>query len=118
MKIMLDTNIFIYAVKSKIDIFSQLKGNELFTTTAVIEELEKLAKNKSKEALCAKTGLLLIKRKSLKVLYTKENADKSLLDYGKKGYAIATHDKVLTKKLKKLGCKTIYIRQKKYLEGL
>jgi len=118
MKILIDTNIFIYAVKSKIDIFSQLKGNEIFTTSAVINELKKMSENSSKRALNAKTALSITKRKSLKVLYTKENADNSLLEYGKKGYIIATYDKILAEKLKNEGCKTIYIRQKKYLEAL
>ncbi len=118
MKIIIDTNVFIYAAESKIDLFAQLKANEIFTTTAVITELKKLSKGRSRKAENAKLALALIEQKGLKILHTKEKPDKSLLEYGKKGYAVATHDRILAKQLKINGCKTIYIRQKKYMEGL
>ena len=41
MNVILDTNILIEAVKSKIDIFEQLKGNKIFTVLPVIKELNK-----------------------------------------------------------------------------
>jgi rRNA-processing protein FCF1 len=106
MKILLDTNFLVTSVKFKIDIFLELKGNELFVTEPVLDEL----------ATAAKMSLEMIKEKNLKVLESKEKeADMSLLDYGKKGYVVATQDKKLREKLRKAGTRIIYIRQKKYV---
>jgi rRNA-processing protein FCF1 len=116
MKIIFDTNFLMDSVKFKIDIFSELSGNELFTLDKVITELKEISKGKSRDALIARLSLDLTKRKGLKILKSKERtADSSLLIYGKEGYAIATQDKVLKDEIKRLGGKVIYIRQKKYV---
>ena len=116
MKIIPDTNFLISASKFKIDIFSELRGNDLFTLDTVIKELEKISLGKSKDSISAKVALELIKKKGLKVLKSKEKeTDLSLLSYAKKGYVIATQDKTLRSKLKKTGKKIIFIRQKKYV---
>lgn len=100
----------------KIDIFSELRGNELFVLDGNITELENLSEGNSRDAIAAKIALDLVKRKDLKVLKSKEkNTDSSLLSYGKQRYAIATQDVILRDKLKKEGGKVIYIRQKKYV---
>jgi rRNA-processing protein FCF1 len=116
MKILLDTNFLVTSVKFKIDIFLELKGNELFVTEPVLDELAKIARKKGKDSTAAKMSLEMIKEKNLKVLESKEKeADMSLLDYGKKGYVVATQDKKLREKLRKAGTRIIYIRQKKYV---
>lgn len=100
----------------KVNIFLELKGNKLFTLDTVITELKRISKGKGKNSLAAKVALNLIKRKALKVLKSKEKiTDVSLLKYSKKGYAIATQDKILKDKLKRGGGNVIYIRQKKYV---
>lgn len=109
MKIILDTNILIYIIKFKVNI-SQLKEHQLYTLEPVKKEL------KSLDSLEAKIALELTK--DLKVLKSKGNVDNLLIKYGKKGYIIATQDKELRKRLKEENCKTIYLRQKKYFEGL
>ncbi len=121
MKIAIDTNIFIYAVRFKIDVFSQLKGEEICTTESVMEELEKLSKGKSRDAKAAALALQILKKqtdnKSITVLPSElSNADDGLLELGKKGYTIATQDRGLIERLKKENCKIMQIRQKKYLE--
>jgi len=116
MKIILDTNFLMAINKFKIDVFSELRGNDLFTLDTVIEELEKISHGKSKDSISAKIALELRKKKGLKVLKSKEKeTDLSLLGYAKKGYVIATQDKILKDKLKKNRRRIIFIRQKKYV---
>ena len=116
MKIILDTNFLVAVDKFKIDIFSELRGNDLFTLDTVINELKKISHGKGKDSVSAKVALELIKNKGLKILKSKEKeTDLSLLSYAKKGYIIATQDKILRDKLKKNRRKIIFIRQKKYV---
>lgn len=116
MKVILDTNFLIDCIRFKIDIESELMGNEMFVLESIIFEIEKITKRGTKESSLAKLALDYIKRKGLKILKSKEKiTDVSLLKYSKKGYTIATQDKILRDKLKKGGEKVIYIRQKKYV---
>ena len=58
----------------------------------------------------------MVKSKGLKILKSKEkNADLSLLEYSKEGYAIATQDIPLRDKITEIKGKVIFIRQKKYV---
>jgi rRNA-processing protein FCF1 len=115
MKIILDTNFLIDCVRFKIDLKSELAGNELFVLDSIIFEIGKIAKRGTKESSLAKLALEFIAKNNLKLLETgKKDADESLIAYSK-SYAIATHDRILKNKLKKLGAKIIYTRQKKYL---
>ncbi len=116
MRIILDTNFLIDCIRFKIDLKSEFIGNELFILNSIIFEIEKITKRKTKESALAKLALHYIKRKHLKILKPKEkNTDLSLLNYSKRGYIIATHDRVLKNKIKKAGGKVIFIRQKKYV---
>jgi len=116
MKVLLDTNFLIAANRFKVDIFLELKGNEMFVTEPVLDELEKISRKKSKDSKAAKMSLELIEERGIEALESKEReTDLSLLEYGKSGYSVATQDKILRGKLKKAGAKIIYIRQKKYV---
>lgn len=116
MRIVLDTNFLVSANKFKIDLLLELKGNDLFVTQPVLDELEKLAENSGKDGAAARVSLAMVKEKGLKILESKEReADKSILEYGEGGYVIATQDKALREKLKKARAKIMYIRQKKYV---
>ncbi len=115
MKIILDTNFLIDCIRFKIDLKSELAGNELFVLDSVIFEIGKIAKRRTKESALAKLALEFVAKNNFKILETsKKDADESLLTYSRE-YAIATHDRALKNKLKKAGAKIIYIRQKKYL---
>lgn len=121
MKIVIDTNIFVYSVRFKIDIFSRLGGNEIFTTESVMRELEKLGKGNSRDAKAAALALLMLKEKinggMVSVLPSgNRSADECLLELGKCGYAIITQDRELLERLKSAGCAFGYIKQKKYFE--
>ncbi len=125
MKIAIDTNIFIYSVRFKIDIFSQMKGKEICTIEPVIRELEKLGKGKSRDAKAAALGFEILKKREkdgkIRILKSKtENADFGLLELGKSGYVVITQDRELVKRLKAAGCAFGYIKQKKYFafEGI
>ncbi|MEM5778428.1 MAG: hypothetical protein QXD43_02305 [Candidatus Aenigmatarchaeota archaeon] len=115
MKIILDTNFLIDCIRFKIDISSELLGNELFVLNTIIFEIEKITKRGTKESALAKIALEFIKRNKIKILNTNKETDNALIDFSKQGYVIATHDKALKSKLKKIRAKIIYIRQKKYL---
>jgi rRNA-processing protein FCF1 len=116
MKVVLDTNFLIFASNFKVDLFLELKGNELFVTEPVLEELRDISAKKGRDAAAARLALKTVEEMGLKILESKEReADASLLDYGKQGYAIATQDKNLKEKLKRAGAKIIFIRQKKYV---
>lgn len=114
MKIILDTNFLIDCIRFKIDIKSELRGNELFIVESIIPEIEKISKRKTKESPLAKITLEIIS--NFKILESREKeTDDSLIEYSKEGYAVATQDKVLKNKIKKIGGKVTYIRQKKYV---
>jgi len=116
MRIILDTNFLIDCIRFKIDLKFELAGNELFILDSIMSEIEKVAERETKESSLAKLALAYIKKKDLKILKPKEkNTDLSLLNYSKRGYVIATHDKVLKNKIKKEGGKVTFIRQKRYV---
>jgi len=116
MRVVLDTNFLVDCVRFKVDISSELVGNELFVLDSVLFELEKIAGRGSKESAFAKMALDYVKGKGLKILKSKEKStDKSLQSYSEQGYAIATHDRVLKNRIKNNGGKVIYIRQKRYV---
>ena len=70
MRILLDTNMVLYAVKHRVDIFDQLSDHELMTLSNCVNELEKLSRKKGKDAMHAKIALQLLREKGLKVLKT------------------------------------------------
>jgi rRNA-processing protein FCF1 len=121
-KIILDTNFLTLPHQFKVDIFSEIdrimeENYELFTLDSVIDELNKLSKSKGKDAIAAKIGLELIKKKNIKIIKTGEiNVDKAIVKISNKDTIVATNDKILRKKLKNENIKTIYLRSKKYFE--
>lgn len=119
MKILFDTNILIYAAKYKIDIAEQLRGKKLFVLDSILQELKKISSGKSKNALFAKISLKIANDfKKIKTVKQSRSVDSLLLEFGKKGFVVATQDKELQKRLKAAGAKYIYLRQKKYFEGI
>jgi len=106
-KILLDSNVFIYSIKQKIDIFSSLQDIlqepfELVTTESVVKELEKMSKSAKKDSAYAKASLKLMEKMSVKVIPSKhEYADKDILALAKEDIVVITNDKKLKEKLKK-----------------
>tara|TARA_Y100000310_G_scaffold233475_1_gene236330 strand:+ start:7558 stop:7944 length:387 start_codon:yes stop_codon:yes gene_type:complete len=120
-KIVLDTNFLLSVYDLKIDIFEEIFNcmdckYELFVINQTINELEKLINKTgfSKKQRAAKFALNLLKSKikAKKIVVLKvpgDNVDDILA--GLEGYIIATNDKELKKRCKKV----ITIKQKKYM---
>ncbi len=117
MKIILDTNFLISAVRFKVDVFDQLAGHELFVLNKVLDELNVLSKGGGLAARTAQSVLKLISAKSLKVLHTNLSTDDALVVYAQQGYAIATQDKELKARIKGVG-RIVCLKQRKRIEIL
>jgi rRNA-processing protein FCF1 len=127
-KIILDTNFLFIPGDIGVDIFIEIdriinEPYELCVMDSTIKELENIifSSAKQKQGLNAKLGLILIKQKNLKTIKGSSNnyADTSILEYAAKcpeKTIIATQDKDLKQKLKKVPVRIITLRQKKYLE--
>ncbi len=127
-KIIVDTNFLFIPGDLGIDIFTEIQQlinepYELCVMDSTIYELNKILTTsaKQKQGLNAKLGLILLKQKNLKTINgsSKNYADSSILDYAAQNpqnTIIATQDKDLKNKLKKIPVRIITLRQKKYLE--
>lgn len=90
---------------------------ELIIFDKMIDELEKIAELKGKDATAARIALGLIKKKEVKIISTNEKTvDNAIIDSVDENTIVATNDKVLKEKLKNKNIKIIYLRNKKYLE--
>ena len=109
MKILIDTNFILSAIKFKI----RLPG-DILIPSSVLHELRIIAQRKSVTGARARAALMLLENK--KIVNTHGNADKAILKYSiDNNCAVATNDKKLIKALKASGIKIIRIRQKKYI---
>ena len=121
-RILIDTNFFTVPCQFKVDIFEEFnrlfdEEYEVFTIDLVKEELDKISKGNSKEAIAMRVGLVLIDKKNVKILKTNgKSADRTLYNLsGPKTY-IATNDSKLRYKIEAKGGKAIFLRNKSYLE--
>ncbi len=116
MKVVLDTNFLMLPHQFGVDIFEFLKDYTLLVLSPCVKELEALSKKKSDDGVAAKIALELIEKKKVKIIDSKENADKAILEYAKEHkMPVATNDKELLKALKTNGIRIIRLRQNKYL---
>jgi rRNA-processing protein FCF1 len=123
MKFLLDTNFLMIPGKFKIDVFSGLTAfgkPELMTLDLVVKELKGIRdSNKGKDSLYAKVGLLILKRKKIKIKRSHyKDADNEIVRMAKKdkeNIAVCTQDEELVKRLKKEKVLVIGLRQEKYL---
>jgi rRNA-processing protein FCF1 len=111
-KILIDTNFLIDLVKFKIplekieDVIEE--KYELYVPTPVIDELKRSSTKYVKAALKLVENLKVIENKG-------KSADMAIFNLVDKDTIVATNDKKLRAKLKKVGIKTIYLKGKKYL---
>lgn len=121
-KIIMDTNFLTIPYQFNIDIFEEIdrimeENYELMTLDGVVKELRTLMKAKGKDAVAAKLGLELIKKKNVKIINTEEkNVDIAIIAISNKDTIVATNDRNLRKKLKNKNIKTLYLRSRKRLE--
>lgn len=128
-KIILDTNFLLIPGQFRVDIFSEIDRicsfrHELCVLDSSIGELKGIiGSGKGADKAAARLALQLIKAKKARILSSKtatfKNVDETIIDLAAKNKAIvATQDKELRTRLRKLGAKVIVLRQKKYLELL
>ncbi|MCC7574323.1 hypothetical protein KO361_01925 [Candidatus Woesearchaeota archaeon] len=126
-KVILDTNFLFIPGELGIDVFTEIdkiiqEPYELCVMESTIHELENILKEtaKQKQGLNAKLALILIKQKNLKTIRSSftEYADDSIIEYTAQNpkTIIATQDKDLRNRIKKIPARIIKLRQKKYLE--
>ena len=116
MKIVMDTSFLVTSMKFKVDFFTELMEHELFVIDKVLEELQKIAESKGKDGIAARVALEFIKKRGIDVLEADAETDDALILYGKRGYAVATQDIKLKRRLKNEKIKLIYVKQKKYVK--
>ena len=120
-KVAMDTNMLLAIAQFKVDVFGAVKeklGAVRFAVPEeVMEELEKIAMQGKNRELEVRIALGEIAKNDVERLDASGgNADKSLIELSKRGFFVATNDGVLRKKIKMLGGKNIYLRQKKLIE--
>ena len=121
--LILDSNFLYIPMKFSIDIFSELNklGNFIpIILSSNFEELKKLAKSQS---IKKQQQALFALKLAEKCTYFKSNKEKNesyddvIVRVAKKRkWPVATNDKILRLKLRKLNIPTIYLRQKSFLE--
>ena len=119
MQIIPDTNFLIYSAKYKI--LDSLSEYELIVIEQIIKELEKISldkKTKSEDRQSAMIALEFLKSRKQRLIKQKGKADDAILALAKKlKVPVATMDKGMIEKAKKLKIKIIRIRQKKYIKA-
>ncbi len=120
-KVILDTNFLLIPASLGVDVFSQIKEiepkAELFIIDKTIDELEKIrSRQKGRNKKSAEIALQMINKFRIKILKTTtfKNVDEIIEEKAEKGYAIATQDMALKRKLKNKA-KLIFLRQKKHV---
>jgi len=119
-RILVDTNFLIDLTRFRVgleelsDILTE--PYRIFTLSATLRELERIAKGKGAASGFARIALEMVKKEGIGTIKVEEkDADKAFLNIANKNTIIATNDADLRKKLKNLGIKTIYLRAKKHL---
>lgn len=118
MRVVLDTNFLIDAVKFKVGIghIHDLVGlTELVTLNSVENELAIISEKTSRAGAHAKVALKLVKENNIKILKSEGRPDNAMVKLAGDKTIIATNDVELRKRLKALGMKTIYLKSKKHL---
>jgi len=116
MKLLLDTNFWIYVAKYKL--FDKLRemGVQLILISPVARELETLSKV-GNDQIDSSVALEMIKRWKIQTLDVPERkADDAILKFSsarKDEIRVATMDRLLLERLSKAGVKIMKIRQKK-----
>lgn len=111
MKILLDTNILVYAAKKRFDLFGKIKEKfpsaEIVVPNLVIGELEKLSKEakKGSNKRAAKLALQILQFSKVKIVgLGGGHTDEEIARWAKEHRAIVgTHDKEFKKKLRQAG---------------
>jgi len=113
--VILDTNFFLLPYQKKIDIFKLLdlvieEKHRYVTSSSVLKELQRIAKNKGRTGAAAKLGLKVFElhKDDIGIIESAGFVDSWIIKYALANNAIVcTNDKQLKNKLKEKGIKVI-----------
>ena len=120
-RIVFDTNMLLALPQFKVNVFEQVQEKfggkaEFVVTKSVLTELERLGKEEKQKRN------VVIAREAMNnagvqvVEGNTANADDDLLKLAEEGFYVASNDKILRKRIKSIGGRIIYLRQKKLIE--
>ena len=122
MKILLDTSFILTCLKEKIDFLNAEEFGELILPVQTINELKKVERKAGKERILANLALQIIEKNKekfefieLSSNYVDEGILKCIENNKDEKFVVATVDKGLKRKLKKM-VRLLIIRAKKKLE--
>jgi len=120
-KVALDTNMLLAIGQFRIDVFQEIEKllpkAKILVPEQVLGELQELQARSKKLEKQARIALeALGKSKAGKIKVEAGNADKALLKLAAGKFIIATNDRELRKKVKKIKGTCIILRKKKFLE--
>ncbi len=114
MVIALDTNVLLGIESLKINPFEEIRlglgsSARIVVPLEVKKELENIEGNKK----MVKTAITILGGEKPEIVETKaKNADDALLELAKKGFVVATNDRLLRKKIRNANCRIIFFRKK------
>jgi len=126
-RVMIDTNFFLLPYQYGIDIFTEIerlitRKYKLLTTSRVIRELEDIQKNPDSsgaDKTGARIALQLIEKRDIHIIEDDSSVDDAIVRFAennKPDVIVCTNDRQLKRRLKKIGVKTINMREKNHLE--
>ena len=115
---LVDANVLLVPAQFKVDIWRELAKLDYspIVLSCVLNEVRKIAEGRSKDKGAARVALQLIRLKKPKIIKERGPADSALIRVAKRrGYAVATNDRILINKLKIRDIRVIRLKQKKFL---
>lgn len=113
-RVVLDTNFLLLPFQYRIDLEEEIEklvpGADVFVPRAVISELQAQRQGGSRLG-----GAALEFARRFKVIETTRKGDEALIGLARKGYIVATNDKLLKEKIRRMEKPVIFLRQKKFL---
>ena len=116
-KALLDTNFLLSIVRLKVRAFEEMKRlgiKEFYVLSGNLDELEKLSEKK-RIALEVNVTKELIRTEGVMILKSTGVVDDDLVAKSRE-FAIATNDSALRKRIKSFAGRSIYIRNKAYIQ--
>ncbi|MFH0861485.1 MAG: hypothetical protein V1875_00505 [Candidatus Altiarchaeota archaeon] len=114
--VLLDTNALLMPHQNGVDVFSEIdrilaETHEVVTLSTVVEELKGLSGSSSEDGAAARIGLKLLLEKKIRIVPATGEVDDAIVEYsGKNNVVVCTNDKVLKRRLKSRGVRTICLR--------
>jgi rRNA-processing protein FCF1 len=116
----LDTNMLLVPFQFGVDIIDEVQrlvpGAKLVVIRGTISELNRIAKQGVKEKKYSMLAKKLIEVNHIEILPEDGPVDTKLVKLAEKGVIIATNDRELKRRVKEVGGRVIYLREKNRLE--